>query len=225
MDVGRAFSFITEDEDWLKKVLIAGLIGLIPIFGQYVQLGWAMEILRRVARQEAEPLASPTEDFIQYLIKGFLANIIVFVYLLPTILLIVCIATLPIALEGSTGSGNDELLATIFVVLNVCFSCLIGIYSIFAGLMSMAGIGNYATSGEFASALRFGEVFGYIRGAIGAYIIAVLVSFLVILLAELIGLLLCGIGIFFTLAYAFAVNAHLAAQAFEQGRAKALAPA
>jgi uncharacterized membrane protein len=40
MDFGRAFSFVFEDPDWLKKVAIAGLVMLIPVIGQLVVLGW-----------------------------------------------------------------------------------------------------------------------------------------------------------------------------------------
>ena len=35
MDIGRSFSYILEDEEWWKKILIGGLLTLIPVFTFY----------------------------------------------------------------------------------------------------------------------------------------------------------------------------------------------
>ena len=51
MDFGLAFSFPFQDKNWLQKILIAGLIMLIPIVGWFAVIGWALEITRRVVRQ------------------------------------------------------------------------------------------------------------------------------------------------------------------------------
>ncbi len=49
MDFGKAFTFAFEDPDWLKKILINGLIGLIPLVGQIYLMGWGLEVARRIA--------------------------------------------------------------------------------------------------------------------------------------------------------------------------------
>ena len=47
MNYSHAFSYVFEDKDWLSKILIAGLISLIPIVGQLYLFGWMIEIVRR----------------------------------------------------------------------------------------------------------------------------------------------------------------------------------
>ncbi len=48
MDFGKAFTYAFEDQDWLKKLGIGGLLLLIPIFGILAVMGWTVEITRRV---------------------------------------------------------------------------------------------------------------------------------------------------------------------------------
>ena len=79
MDFGKAFSFVFEDEDWIKKIGIGALlsltvIGLIPV------LGWALEITKRVINKDAEVLPD-WSDFGGYITRGFLTFVIVFVYI------------------------------------------------------------------------------------------------------------------------------------------------
>lgn len=50
MDFGSSFSFVFKDPDWVKKLLIMGLVTLIPVLGQLVLMGWMAEVLRRTAR-------------------------------------------------------------------------------------------------------------------------------------------------------------------------------
>mgnify|MGYP000367712950 CR=1 FL=1 len=47
MDIAKTFDFIKEDKDWIVKLLIAGLIFLIPVVGQIYAWGWMMEISKR----------------------------------------------------------------------------------------------------------------------------------------------------------------------------------
>ena len=46
---GAPFAAMRKDPRWAKKVLLGGLINLIPYFGTFVVMGWALEYLRRVA--------------------------------------------------------------------------------------------------------------------------------------------------------------------------------
>jgi hypothetical protein len=45
MDVGRAFAFTFEDQDWLKKIAVVAIISLIPVIGQLWLLGWSSKLL------------------------------------------------------------------------------------------------------------------------------------------------------------------------------------
>ena len=57
MDFGSAFSFVFQDEDWIKKILLIAVISLIPIVGQIVALGFALEVMKRVINSDPTPSA------------------------------------------------------------------------------------------------------------------------------------------------------------------------
>ena len=50
MDIGRTISYIFEDEKWVTKVLIGGLVLIIPIIGQLVLIGYMLKTAQNVAR-------------------------------------------------------------------------------------------------------------------------------------------------------------------------------
>ena len=39
MDIGKAFGFVFEDEQWVSKILLGAAIMLIPIFGLFALIG------------------------------------------------------------------------------------------------------------------------------------------------------------------------------------------
>ena len=79
--------------------------------------------------------------------------------------------------------------------------------------MIPAAMGNYAAKGEISAAFRFGEVFGLVRAAPGAYILAILGALIAGIIAPL-GVILCGIGVLWTQAYAVLIYSHLWGQAY-----------
>ncbi|MCD4698964.1 MAG: DUF4013 domain-containing protein, partial [Phycisphaerae bacterium] len=86
MDFGLAFSFPFQDEEWIKKILLTGVIFLIPVVGQIAVMGWALTITRRIIRNDPEPLPD-WSDFGGYLGLGFKAFVVVLVFVLPIIIL------------------------------------------------------------------------------------------------------------------------------------------
>ena len=78
MDFGKAFSYVFDDEDWIKKIGIGALLSLIPIVGWFVILGWGVEITKRVINKNPEILPD-WSDFGGYLTRGFLAFVVLFV--------------------------------------------------------------------------------------------------------------------------------------------------
>ena len=77
MDFAKAFKFVFDDPDWLKKIGVMALITLIPVVGTFVLMGYALETAQRVIRQDAEAL--PNLDFGAQLglgFKGFLIALV-----------------------------------------------------------------------------------------------------------------------------------------------------
>ena len=56
MDIGRSFTFITEDKEWWQKVLLGGLLSLIPIVGQFYAVGYSIQVLKATIEGREIPL-------------------------------------------------------------------------------------------------------------------------------------------------------------------------
>ena len=215
MDFGKAFSFVFEDEDWIKKIGVGGLISLIPVIGIFLVLGWGVEVIKRVIRGEAEVLPD-WSDFGGYLTRGFLVFLVAFVYMLPVILIQGC-ASLPFFFEAA-----DETLVTIITIVNVCFGCLTTLYSIAAYLVLPAAIANYAATDEIGAAFKLGEIFKMVRDNIGTYAMVLLGGIVAGFISSL-GTIACVIGVIFTMVYAMAINGHLWGQAYKVSKSGAAA--
>lgn len=210
MDFGRAFTYVFEDADWLKKIGIAALVSLIPIIGQLIVLGWSLEVTRRLIHHEPE-LLPDWNDFGGHTIRGLKAFVIGLVYSLPIILVSVCQGAVPLA----AGQGGDDTINSVVAIVSICFSCVIIIYSLLLAFVIPAAYGKFVATGELGAAFRFGEVFGLVRAAPAAYLIVLLGEIVASLVAGL-GVILCFIGVFLTLAYSMAINAHFFGQAYNQ---------
>lgn len=210
MDFGKAFSFVFDDQDWLKKVGIGALIMIIPLIGQIIVVGWGVEITKRVIRRDPEPLPN-WDDFGGYLMKGLQVVVIGLVYALPMILLVAC----PSIILGVASDSGGDTIAAIASIVTVCISCFAFLYGIALGLVAPAAIGAFATTDQLGAAFKFGEVIGLVRAAPGPYFLVLLGTILSGFIGSL-GAIACGIGMLFTLTYANAINAHLYGQAYNE---------
>ncbi|MGD2058732.1 MAG: DUF4013 domain-containing protein, partial [Anaerolineales bacterium] len=114
MDFGLAFSYVFEDEEWVKKLVITAIIAIIPIVGQIALLGWSLEITRRVIREEATPLPD-WSDFGGLFTLGVKAFVVAFVFSLPLMFI-----SIPSALLDSVNSDSAQVILTFFIF---CISC------------------------------------------------------------------------------------------------------
>ena len=208
MDFGQAFTFVFEDEEWIKKIGLGGLLCLIPIIGWLVVMGWGVEITKRVINKETEILPD-WSDFGGYLTRGFLVFLVAFVYLLPVTIFSGCSGGLT-ALADSY--GEDAMITAAWVITS-CISCVIFLYSIAAYLVLPAAIGKYAVTGELGEAFKLKEIYSMVRDNLGTYGL-VLLGGLVASLVASVGTIACVIGVLFTSVYAMAINGHLWGQAY-----------
>lgn len=211
MDFGRAFTFVTEDPDWLKKILINGLIMLIPVVGAMYLFGWAMEIGRRIANYE-EPVRLPELEFGRYLGLGFKAFVVMFVYTLPVMFMAIPLGGLP-ALMSESGR-NGEMLGVLATLVSLVCSCVIMLYSIVYMFIYPAALMRTAMTNSIGAGLKIGEVFRLVKAAPSAYLIVILGVFAAGFAASLVGSLLCVVGIIFTSVYSMAVTGHFMGQAY-----------
>jgi hypothetical protein len=208
MDFGLAFTFPFRDPDWLKKIVIIGLVGLIPIIGQIVVMGWAFEISRRVIRGDFQPL--PDLDFGEQLGKGFQVWLIYLVYLIPIILV-----TIPLAVVDTLATNAGGNTQNVVAFFSVCCSAIIFLYGLFVAFVVPAAIGRCADKGNLGAAFKFAEVFALVRAAPTAFLMVLLGVFVAGFIAPL-GSILCVIGVLLTAVYAQAIIFHLTGQAYRQ---------
>ncbi len=210
MNFGLAFSYIFQDTDWIKKVAIAALISLIPFIGQIIVLGWALNIAKRVIDRHPVPL--PEVDFGDDLGRGFAGFVIAFAYALPITLFALVSGMLGGLVANQSGS---DAVAVIVMLISVCFGLFALVYGVLIALMIPAALGNYLAKGNLSAGFALGEVFGLVKANIGAYLIVLLGSLVVGLIAPL-GTILCLVGVFLTYAYGMAVTGHLYGQAYAE---------
>lgn len=206
MDFGKVFSYEFEDADWIKKLILPGLIMLIPIVGQIYVLGWMVEIIKRVRTNHPEPL--PDVDFGEYLGVGFKALVVQIVYsLLPFVF------SIPIMIGGViSGAAEEEAIA---IITSVCFGPLVLIAGLLAGGLTFAAMGILAEDGTIGAALDFKRAFKLLRAGIGSYLIVLLIAVIAMPLLSSLGALLCGLGVLFTAPYSMAVFGHALGQAYQ----------
>lgn len=206
MDFGLAFSYVFEDEEWIKKIVITAIISIIPFVGQIALLGWSLEIARRVIRGDATPLPD-WSDFGGLLTLGVKAIVISFVFALPLMFI-----SIPSALLDSVSSDAGEAVLTFFIF---CISCFALIYGLALAFFLPAAYGELAATDDLGASFNIGKIFGHIRTAPTAY----LLTFLGIIAAGILasfGIILCFVGIIFTAAYSYAVQGHLFGQAYKE---------
>lgn len=209
MEFGKSFTYVFEDDDWIVKILLAAVIAFIPIVGMLAVAGWGVEITKRAINKDPE-LLPDWSDFVNYLIKGLVVILIGFVYLLPVILISACTSAPLLA-------DLDSDTEVIFSFIGICFACFSFIYSILVFFLIAAAIGRYADTGEIGSAFQFGKVFATVKAAPAAYLMVLVGGFLAGMIAFA-GIIACVIGVFFTMAYANAINAHLTGQAYYEAK-------
>ena len=169
MDVGKSFTFMFEDKDWLVKILVGGVFALLSVIliGLPFALGYVLEVIRRVARQDPQPLPD-WDNLGEKFVQGLVLTVIMLIWLLPVWI----VSCLQIAATGllANSVGSGELIT----LINLCFTCLTVLWALVIAVASPAICARYAMSGQFASAFQFGEIWNYTTKNLTNVIIAVL---------------------------------------------------
>ena len=236
MDYGKAFTYMTEDEQWLKKLVIGGLLviaalilmplllaGIVPLL---ILSGYLIELLQNVMRGQPRPLPEWDNAGAKFM-KGLNALVIGLVYSAPILLALCCYLAVTIATgaggdSGRNGSASDTAVA-IFSLASFCFYCFAFVYGLSAFVFSQAAVTLYAANERLADAFKFGDVWGYIRNNLQNFIIALILAYGAQFIAQF-GIIACFIGAFFTAVWAAMVQYHLLGQVYYTSLNPPLAP-
>lgn len=209
--VTDAFSWPARDPEWLAKLLVIGLILLIPIVGAVNGLGWMLATLDRLRAGE-EKLAPAN---LRYIGRGFPLFVVNLFYGLVIALVAgaIYVPAVIVASNQSHSSANPAQISLAIALSLLAFSV--------ATLGSLAL--NFVTPSIVLATNRGGIVGGLSAGAVLAHaranIANTLIAGLMLIAASFIGslgLVACGIGVLFTTAYALAMQAWVV-RSFEIG--------
>ncbi|MBX0330394.1 DUF4013 domain-containing protein [Oscillochloris sp. ZM17-4] len=220
MDIGRAFSYVLEDEEWLTVILLGGLILIVPIFGQIVLVGFVLEAARNVAAGQSRPL--PKWNHLGETFGLGLPGIAIqIVYALPLILLSVafmCLGLLGSSLLAAADSASGPgglILAAIF-----CLIPLTIVLSLIIQPLTIAATVRYLQTGSLGGALQVGEAVRMVRSDLGGWLVLWLLQILCGIVGGIGGVFL-GFGALFTTVYGQAVFGHLLGQTLARAMATA----
>jgi hypothetical protein len=177
MDFGRAFTFINEDENWINKMAIGGVIMLASMFLLFpivLLLGYQLAVMRNVMAGEKRPLPE-WNDFGRFFTDGLYVTIAMLVYTLP-IWLLFC-AGFGFIFLPIIGGGNENVIGALFGVAFLAWfalACVAMAFGFLLLLITPAIYIQYVRTNEFGSMFRVGEIIAIVRSHIGDILIAVL---------------------------------------------------
>ncbi|MGB9737275.1 MAG: hypothetical protein C0184_02935 [Chloroflexus aggregans] len=212
MNLTHAFSFVFDDPDWWKLILVIGLLQCIPIIGQIALLGCILLTARAVAQGNPQPLPR-LNQLGAVLSDGVYGLLIAIVYYLP-ILAIVCILSC-ILVATIVSSGNNEPQFGIIFSLMFCLNLLLIPLILIIQPLLIIGSGRYIQTGSVTAALQLGEVVALLRRNPAEWLVLWLLSIVCNFVGGL-GSIIFIVGSLFTTVYAALVFGHLLGQTVRQ---------
>lgn len=216
MNIGKAISFFFDDPDWWKKLLIGMLISLIPLIGWFVLNGWRLEIIKRVANNDPEPL--PTFDkFGELLVTGAKSFLVTLVYQSPMIILAVIASVIFITPLIMNADMADDTVA-IMVIFMLCGWVISIPIMIALNLIEKAAQMELAVKGELSHAFSFQNVFALVKLTWGQMLLAFLAIFIATLVLQPVGSALILVGGLIVYVFLIAFKGHLYGQIYAKAK-------
>jgi uncharacterized protein DUF4013 len=204
MDIGRSFAYVFEDPDWMKKVLIGAVVGIVPILG-IAQTGYALEVTKRVYEGEARPLPE-WDDIGGFFVRGLLVSLGGLIWSFPMVALAACVI-------GGVAVGTDSSSGA--VAAAICLAVPLALL-FFAFVLPIVGA-RYAVERHFGAMFEFGEIAREVRRSAVQLLILLAVALVASLIA-LLGVVACFIGVYFTVVYAGLIYAHALGLVYREAR-------
>lgn len=202
MDIGSSFTYMFEDENWIKKILIGGIVAIIPIVN-FAALGYLVQVVRNVRDGQSLPLPE-WDQFGQYFMDGLWLFLIFLVWAIPIIIL-VCIQG---AGTAALAENNEDVVG----IISACFGCLYLLWGLVIGIAYPAIVIRYAEVAQFMAGFQFGEIFSFISANVSSYLIVMILIWVAQSIIAPLGLILCVIGVIFTQFWAYLVSGNLMGQ-------------
>lgn len=183
IDLAQILTFPFRDQDWLKKFLITSLLVFfcfIPVIPIVLLLGYAAEIIRRIAVDHESPSLPEWDDLSSYFHEGIRLFGVGVVYMIPATLLIglgYISMFIPVFLMEIWGMTETEAIGFIIAGYLVGFG-LMGIgslISLLTGLILPIAGTHAVVTGDFKSAFKFKELWSLFKANGGGFVVVFLI--------------------------------------------------
>jgi len=198
VDIGRSFSYAFEDKNWITKILIGGLLSIVPIVN-FIPVGYALRTFRQIIEGTETPLPE-WNDWGGDFMRGLYIALAGLIYLIPAMIL------------GGIGGALADVNSSIVAVFGLGISCVGVIYGFALAVFLPALIIIYARTDEFSGFFDFSGAWQLISKNLGNYVIAILMALAISIVASIVGTVLCLIGVIFTMFLGNLMIAHIGAQ-------------
>lgn len=220
IDFGRPFTFAFDDPDWIRKILIGGLMYILSflLIGIFFIFGYCARLARNVAAGAARPLPE-WDDWSNDLVEGFKLFVIVIIYYAP----VVAIAVLGLGGSAILGAFADESGADAAAALaGGVFSigmCLLYVLALAIAVILPSALTLAVMRRSFGAAFDLRAVFSYIGENGTNYVLAIVVHFIAGFLAQFGFILLC-IGLLFTAFWAQLATTYAFGETYRYSRVR-----
>ena len=199
VDFGRSFSFVTEDPEWVKKILIGGAFTLACalLVGVPFVLGYFSRTLRNVIAGEPRPMPD-WDDLGGIFNEGLRLTAVYLLYTLGIVAILAalgCVVMLPVMALSGSGADPAEALGLLGGMGIVALYGLVMMTSLALAVYLPAALARAALRGTVGDGFAWQEVLAFIKANLGNYLLS-LVIFLAAGFLSQFGFLLCCVGVF-----------------------------
>lgn len=178
MDIVENIKYPTTDSEWIKKILIGGILLIIPIIN-FIIGGYYIKTLR--GSIEGKPGLPEWDDWGDLFVKGLIVAIIGFIYsLIPLIVLFVSIGGV---ITAAISSGDFSAASISAIVGGSLFSVVL---MLIVCLVLPMALSIYAKEDSIGAAFRIGEILSRIKSVPGDYIITIIVLYALLFIVNLV---------------------------------------
>jgi hypothetical protein len=188
MDIGKSFSYVFEDEDWLTKLGIGALVTIVPILN-FAWFGYGIDIIRNVVRGDPRPLPR-WDNFGDKFMDGLYIAIASLIYTLPALVVLVGgIILWFVPVSVATDSDTQGILAGLGGVVFIALTCLSILYFLAYSFFYPAMLIHYSRNSTFGALFQVREIIRLATSNLGQYATA----WLIVIAAGLVAGLIAGI--------------------------------
>jgi len=167
MDIVENIKYPTTDSEWIKKILIGGILLIIPIVN-FIAIGYYIKTVKGTI--ETKPGIPAWDDLGSMFIKGLMVIIISIIYMIIPLIVIFGSIGGAIMTSISAGDFSATSFGAGFGVSLIGLLLMLIVYLILPMALAM-----YAAEDSFGAAFKIGKILSRIKSAPVEYIIAFIV--------------------------------------------------